>query len=182
MNNGRWNNPGACGDQVDRSNPPTTRSGKVKRTDERCSWYGSKHLRAKIEPRSCRQYKPGDLLAVRPQNWNEKINKDNDDDNWANPGAPSGGRSRPNDGNDNDDSEGEEDMQGGEKGTRIGKGTKHWKGKGKGKATEEGKGNGKGNSKGNGIVKQTGGGDDMSRAVAWQLQKARYEADSDTEG
>jgi len=41
--------------------------------------------------------------------------------------------------------------------------------KGKGKATEEGKG--KGNGKGKAIVKQTLGGDDISRAVAVQLQK-----------
>jgi len=98
------------------------------------------------------------------------------------PGAPSGGRSRPSDGNDNDDSEGGEDTQGGEKGTGKGKGTNDGKGKGKGKATEEGKGKGKGNGKGKGIVKHTPGGDDIPRAVAVQLQKEMYEADSDTEG
>jgi hypothetical protein len=48
------------------------------------------------------------------------------------------------------------------------------------KATEEG--NGKRNSKGKGIVKQTPEGDDISRAVALQLQNYMYEADSDTEG
>jgi hypothetical protein len=65
-----------------------------------------------------------------------------------------------------------------------------WKGKGqgkgkgkamkeeKGKAMEEEKGNG--NSKGKGIVKQTPGGDNISRAVALQLQKEMHEADSDT--
>jgi len=73
-------------------------------------------------------------------------------------------------------------MQGGEKGTGKGKGTKDGKGKGKGKATEERKGKGKGNGKGKGIVKQTPGEDDISRAVAVQLQKEMYEADSDTEG
>ena len=148
MNNWRWDNPRAFGDQVDRSNPQTTSSGKVKRTGERFSWYGSDDLRAKIEPPSCRQYKPGDFLAVRPLNWDEIIDEDDDDDNWADPGAPSGGRSRPGDGNDNDDGESEEDTQGGEKGTGKGKGTKD--GKGKGKATEDGKGKGKGNGKGNG--------------------------------
>jgi hypothetical protein len=53
-----------------------------------------------------------------------------------------------------------------------------------GKATEEGKGKGKGkgNGKGKGIVKQTPGGDDISCAIAVQLQTAMYEADSDTEG
>ena len=39
-----------------------------------------------------------------------------------------------------------------------------------------------GNSKGKGIVKQTPGGDDISHAVALQLQKAMYDADSDKEG
>jgi len=46
----------------------------------------------------------------------------------------------------------------------------------------KGMGQGTGNGKGNGIVKQTPGGDDISRAVVLQLQKARYEADSDMEG
>jgi len=41
---------------------------------------------------------------------------------------------------------------------------------------------GKGNRKGKGIVNRTTGGDDISRAVALQLQKDRYEADSGTEG
>ena len=104
---------------------------------------------------ACRQYKPGDFLAVRPLNWDEVIDEDDDDDNCADPGAPSGGRSRPGDDNDNIDVEGEEDMQGGEKGTGKGKGTKNGKGKGKGR--------GKGNGKVKGIVKL-------------------YEADSDTEG
>jgi len=154
MNNWMWDNPRDFGDQVDLSTRHTTSSGKVKRTGERFSWYRSDDLRAKIESPSCRQYKPGDFLAVRPLNWDEIIDKDDDDDNWADRGAPSGGRSRPGDGNDNDDGESEEDTQGGEKGTRKGKGTKD--GKGKGKVTEDGKGkrkgNGKGNGKGKGIV------------------------------
>jgi len=37
MNNWRCDNPHAFGDQVDRSNPQTTSSGKVKRTSERFS-------------------------------------------------------------------------------------------------------------------------------------------------
>jgi hypothetical protein len=174
MNNWRWGNPRAFGEQVNRFNPQTTSSGKVKRTGERFSWYGSDDLRAKIEPPTCRQYKPGDFLAVRPLNRDEIIDQDDDDENWADPGGPSGGRSSPGEGNDNDDSKGKEDMQGGEKGTE--KGNR----KGKGKTTEEWKG--KGNGKGKGIVKQTTGGDDISRAVALQLQKELYEADSDTEG
>jgi len=55
-------------------------------------------------------------------------------------------------------------------------------GKGKGMATENGKGKGKGNGKWKGIVKETPGGDHISHAVALQLWKNMYEADSDTEG
>jgi len=175
MNNWRLYNPRAFGDQVDRSNPQTTSSGKVKRTGERFSWYGSDDLRARIKAPSCQQYKPGDFLAVRPLNWDEIIDEGDDDENCADAGAPSGGRSRPGDGNDNDNGEGEEDTQGCEKGTGKGKGTKDGKGKGKGE------GKGKGNSKGKGIVKQTPGGDEISRSIALYLQKERYEADSDTE-
>ena len=153
MHNWGWDNPHAFGDQVDRSNRQTTSSGKVKRTSELFSWYSSDDLRPEIEPPSRRQYKPGDFLAVRPLNWDEIIDQDDDDENWADPGAPSGGRSHPGDDNDNDDGDGEEDTQGGENGTGKGNGTKDGKGKGKGK----GKGNG------TGIVKL-------------------YESDSDTEG
>jgi len=184
MNNWWWDNPRAFGDQVDHSNPQTTISGKVKRTGESFSWDGSDDLRAKFEPSSGRQYKPGDFLAVRPLNWDEIIEEDDDDDNWADPGAPSGGRSSLSDGTDNHDSEGEETTQGGENWTGKGNGTKDGKGKAKGKATEEGKGKGKGKGKrkGKDIFKQTPGGDDISRAVAVQLQKEMYEADLDTEG
>jgi len=85
MNNWRWDNPRAFGDQVDRSNLQTTSSGKVEWTGERFSWYGSNDLRAKIEPPSCRQYKPGDFLAVRPRNWRRIIDDDDDDENWVDP-------------------------------------------------------------------------------------------------
>jgi len=81
------------------------------------------------------------------------FDKDYDDENWADPGEPSRGRSRPSNGNDNDCSEGVEDMQGGETRTGQGKRSKDGKGKGKGKATEDWKGKGKGNGEGNGIVK-----------------------------
>jgi len=54
MNNWRWDNPCACWDRVDRSNPQTTNSGKVKPSGGHFSWYGSDHPRAKIEPPSCR--------------------------------------------------------------------------------------------------------------------------------
>jgi hypothetical protein len=142
MNNARWDNPSAFRDQVDRSNPQTTSSGKVKRTGEHFSWHGSDDLRAKIEPPRCWQYKPGDFRAVRPLNWDEIIEENDDDVNWADCGAPSSGRSRPGKGNDNDNGESEEDTQGAEKGTRKGKGIKDGMVKGKGKG--KGNGNGKG--------------------------------------
>jgi hypothetical protein len=75
-------------------------------------------------------------------------------------------------------------MQGHEKETGIGKGTAD--GKGKGQASEDGKGKGKGKGKGNGkekgIVIHTPGGDDISLAVALQVQKDISEADLDKEG
>jgi len=104
------------------------------------------------------------------------------------PGGPSSGRSCPSDGHDNDDSEGEKNMPGSGKGTGKENGTNDGKGKGKGngkrkgKAMEEGKGKGKGNCKGKGSVKLTPGGDDISCAVALQLPKEMYEADSDMAG
>jgi len=162
--------------------------GRVKHTCGRFSWYASDDLRSKIEPPSRQQYKPGDFLAIRPLNWDDIVNEDNDDVNWADSGAPGGGRNHPGGGNENDDSEGEEEMQGSEKGTALGKRTikRKQKGKGKGKwkskATEEAKGNGKGNSTGKGNIEQTPGGDDISRAIALRLQKEMNEADSDTEG
>jgi len=183
-NNWRWDNPRAFQDRVNRSNLQTTSSGQVKRTGERFSWYCSDDPWAKIEPPSCRQYEPGDILAVRPLNWDEILHEHGDYENWVDPGAPSGGSTRPGDGNDNEDSEGEEDTQGGEKGTVKGKRAKD--GKGKGKASEvgerKGKGKGKGHSKGKGIVEQIPGGDDISRAIALWLQKEMSEADYDMEG
>jgi hypothetical protein len=92
----------------------------VKRTGERFSWNSSDDLRATIEPPSFRQYKPGDFLAVRAPNWDEIIDEDDDDENWVDPGGPSGGRSSPGDGNDHANNKGEEDTQGGEKGTGKG--------------------------------------------------------------
>jgi hypothetical protein len=80
----------------------------------------------------------------------------------------------PGDGNENDNGECEEDTQGGEKETGQGNGPKDRKVKEKGKE--------KGNSQGKGIVKQTPGGDDISRAVVLQLQNERYQAESDREG
>jgi len=178
MNYWRLDNPRHFGNQVERFNPQTTSLGNAKRTGERFSWFCGGDLRAKIEPPSCRQYKPGDILAVRPLNCDEIIDEDEDGDNWADPGAPCGGRIRPNNGNDNDDSEGEEDMQGGENGNGRGKGTNVWKGKGK--RTETWEEMGKRNGKGKAIVKQTPAGDDISRAGA--VQKEMYEGDSDMEG
>jgi len=128
MNNWRWVNPRAFGDQVDHSNPQTTSSGKVKRTGERFSWDDRDALRAKIGPPSCRQYKPGDLLSIRPLNWDEVIDEVDDDENWADPGGPSSGQSDPGDDNDNDKGDDEEDSKGGEKGTGKETGTKDGRG------------------------------------------------------
>jgi hypothetical protein len=180
MRNRRWDNPRCFGDRADLSNPQATRLGKIKRTGEHFSWYGSDGLTGKIKPPSSQQYNPGDFLAIGQLNWNDVIDEDNDDENWADHGWPSGGRSHPGDGNDNDDSTGEEDMEGSGKGTGKGMGTNEEKGKGRGEPTEEGKGKGKGQGKD--CVKQTPGGDDISWAVALQLHKEMYEADSDTEG
>jgi len=140
MNNGRLDNPRAFGDQVDGSNPQTTWLGKVKHTGEHCSWDGNDGFRAKIEPPNCLQYKIGNYLAVRPLNWDKIIDKDDNDENWADPRVPSGARSRTGDVNDNDDCEGGEDTQPGEKGTGKGKGTKDGKGKGRGRGRETVKG------------------------------------------
>jgi hypothetical protein len=142
MNHWRWDNVHAFADEANRSNPHKSSSGKVKRTSERFSWYSSDDLRAKIEPPSSGQSKQGDFLAVRPQNCDEIMDEDGDDDNWADPGAPSHGMSRPGDGNDNAEGENEEVMQVGEKATGKGNGTKY--GKWKGHATEDGKRKGKG--------------------------------------
>jgi len=131
-----------------------------------------------IEPPSCLQYKPGNFLAIRPLNWDEIIEENDVDENWADPGAPSGRTSRSGDWNCDDNGDHVEDMQGGGNGIGKGKGTKD--GNGKGKATEDGKE--KGNSNGKGIVKQTAGGDDISCAVAWLLQKGMSEADLEMEG
>jgi len=143
-----WDNPCAFGDQVIHSNPQTTSSGKVKSTGERFSWYVGDDPRVRIDRPSCRQYKHGDFLPVRPLNWDGIIDKDDDNENRGDPRAPSRGRSHCGDDNDNDDYEGAEDMQGGETRTRKGNGIIDGNGKGKG--------NGQRNSKGKGIVNPYG--------------------------
>jgi len=159
MNNWRWDNPRTIVDHVDGSNPETTGSRKVQRTGDSFSSYRSDDHSAKFGPPSCGQFKLGDFLAVKPLNWDEIIHKADDDENWADPGAPSSEKSRPSDGNDNDNGEGEEDTQGGEKGTGKDKGPNDGMGKGKGKAKGNGKameeGKGKGNGKWIDIVEQT---------------------------
>jgi hypothetical protein len=112
-----WDNPRTFGGQVDCSNLQTNSSGKRKCTGESFTLYGSNDYKSKIEPPSCQQCEPGDILASRPLNWDEIIDEDDVDDNWAEPGAPSGGRSHLGNGNGNDDGEGEEHTQGGEKWT-----------------------------------------------------------------
>jgi hypothetical protein len=68
MNNWRWDTHHVFGDQVNRSNPQTTSPGMVSRTCECFSLYGCDDLSATIKLPSCRQYKPGDFVAVRRLN------------------------------------------------------------------------------------------------------------------
>jgi len=180
INNWKWNNPRAFRGQVDGSNPQTTCSGNIEHSVECFCWYSSDDLRETIQPPSRREYKPGSSLAVRLMHWDKIINKDDDVANCAGPGAPRSGSSLPGDGNYINDGEGEEDLQDGVKGPGKGKGRKDGIENGMGKETEEGKG--KGNGTVNGIVKLTTGGDDISRAIALQLKKEIYEADTDKEG
>jgi hypothetical protein len=147
MNNCRWYNLHSFGDQVDHTNPQNPPSGMLKRTGERFTWYCSDDLRAKIEPPNCQQYKPGVFLSVRPLYWDEIIDEDHDDLNWADPGAPSGGRSRPGDGNDNDDCEREEDTLGGAKGIRKMEENNEWEGEREGNGGWEGAREGEGERK-----------------------------------
>jgi len=115
MTNWWWGDAFAFGDQVDCYNPLSTRSRKDQRTREHFSWYGRDDRRANIEPPSCGDCRLDNFLIIRPLNCDEIIDKDDDDETLADPGALSGGRSHRGDGNDNDDGEGEEDTQGGEK-------------------------------------------------------------------
>jgi hypothetical protein len=127
-------------------------------------------------------------LAVRPLNWDEIIDKNDNDENKADSRAPSGGRSYPSNGNDNDNSKGEEDIQGSVKGTGKEKGAMDGmvegkgKGKGKGKEMQEANGKGLGHGRGKGIDKHIPGPDDESRTVVSEWLKKMYEALPDTEG
>jgi hypothetical protein len=124
---------------------------------------------ARMELPGHRKFKPDDILAVTPPNYDERVNEDGHNAIWADAGAPSDGRSRHDHGNDNDDRDVPEHVQAGEKGTGNGKGTKDEK------VNRQGKG--KGNGRGKGIVEQTTQRDDRSHVVALQLQMERYEAD-----
>jgi len=148
MNSWRWDNPWAFRDQVARFNLQTTSLGHVRFTSEHFAWYGRNNLRGKIEPPSCPQYKPGNFLAVRPLNSDEIFDQDDDDGSWADPGVLSCGRSRPNDGNHNDDGNCGEDRQGGEIGTGKEKETKGWEGQRE--TEEEGESNGGSEEEGEG--------------------------------
>jgi len=171
----KWDNPHPIREQVDRSKPQTRSSRKFQRTSEGFSGYGSHDLRVKIEQPCWRQYKPRNFIAVILRYWGEMMDEDDDDMNWTDAGAPSGG-------NNIDDSHSEKQTQGSGKGTGKGKGTKDGKGQGKEKAMKEGKGKGMGNCTGKGIVGKTPGRDDISRAFALQLQKRMYDAHWDMEG
>jgi hypothetical protein len=78
----------------------------VKRSSKHTTWYGSDELMSKLELPCCRQYKPGDFLAIGWLNCDETIVKDDDDENWADRGEMSGGWSRPGDSYYNNNSKG----------------------------------------------------------------------------
>jgi len=135
MNNSRLDNHCAFADQVDHIEVQTTCWGKVELTSEHDLWKGSDDLEANSALRSLHQSNPENFHQVRPVNWDELLIKDGDDENWGDTGAPSGGRGRHGDGNDNDDGAGEVDTNGGEK--EMGKGMDKMDAK-KGKAIENG--------------------------------------------
>jgi len=83
-------------------------------------------------------HKPCDFLAVRPLNWDGGIDDDDEGENWVHRSVPSSGRSHPTHGINNNDGEGEEDKQGGEKGT--GKGREQTMGRGNGRQPRTGRG------------------------------------------
>jgi hypothetical protein len=90
MNNRRWDNRSAFGDQADRPKLQTSSSKEVKCTGERFSWYSCDDIRAKIEPPRCQQYTPGAFLSGIPLNSDEILAHDVDDENWVDHGALSG--------------------------------------------------------------------------------------------
>jgi len=83
------------------------------------------------------------------------IDMDDDGETWLDHWARSGGMRHPGNSNQNDDDKDEQDMQGGENGPEKGKCSMDGQGKGKGKK----------NCKGKVMIKQTPGGDDISRAI-----------------
>jgi hypothetical protein len=179
MNTCGWEDPCSFGNQVKHFNLKSTSVEHDKYIGECFSCYSIDNLCAMIDPPSCVQYKPGNVLAVKTLHWDEIFDEDDDDRHRADRNALDGGLSHPGNHNVNDDGKGVVDRQGGEKGTGNGLGTPN--GKVKGKATEDGKGigklKGKGNGTGAGIVYQTPGGLDISCAVGLQLQKQLSESD-----
>jgi len=168
-------NPYAFGDQVNRYNVETTRLAKGKNTGVCFFCHGSDDLTAMIEQRCCQLYKPGNILAIGQLNSAKIIAMDDDGENWADHGAPSGGSSHHIYGNDHAGCNGEEDMQSGETGT----GTRNilMDGKGQCRPSEDGvgkgnankdkkpiwKGNGNGSRKGKNIDEQSPGGERVQR-------------------
>jgi hypothetical protein len=110
MINWGWANPCAFRDQVNRSTLPIANKQKLTTTGEIFCWHSSDDLQAMIQPRSCQQYWPVDLLATRPQNCDLIINEDDDNGNLANFRAPSDPGSHHGNGNDREDSDGRKNM------------------------------------------------------------------------
>lgn len=107
------------------------------------------------------------MLDIRPLNWDEIIEEDDDNENWADRGSLGDRSTHPGDENHHHDGKGQVNKQGGVQWTRKGKGTQDENGKGK--ATEDEKGRGKGlgmpNGERKGIVILTPGGDVISHAI-----------------
>lgn len=106
INSCGWDKSCALGDEVDHTILGTTRPWKDYWTGEHFSGYCRDKLRVRSELPCCGQYKPGNLLVIGPLNQIEIIDDDDNHESLAVPGAPSGGGSRPGDGNDNDNNEG----------------------------------------------------------------------------
>jgi hypothetical protein len=92
MNNWRWDNPPAFGDEVNCSNLQTPSSEKDKHSRGHFSWDDSDDTWATFEQQSYWKFKPVDFLLVEPLNLDDIIDKDDDDEKWADSGVPSSGR------------------------------------------------------------------------------------------
>jgi hypothetical protein len=133
MYNWRLDNPPAIGDQVDCANLPRTSLGMDVSIGTHFSVYVSANFKPTVELSWCRRYKPDNFLTVRSLNFYEEIDRDDGDENFPDTRVPSGCRSCPVEGNQNDAGVDAEDTPGGKNVTGKWMGSKD--GKGKWKAT-----------------------------------------------